>query len=374
MNVHERIWKQLNHEETDRVPTFSQSIETPFLERYDEEFGVPEAIFDTCFPKLPIDMVFAKAIGFDSKWFHLGGIDAPSPSSRDKPDVPGLEKGQSVNSSGQVYMRNSSGENWYYDGALKTPELLEEWISYINDFTTRDESYFKDFASIYEFGKEKDILPIPTIGGPTYTTWSAIGMDKFSYMIRKYPRLVRGLVDAWTDKTIDAHAALFEQGVDMCFICDDFAQKDRLMFHPRHFNEFIVPNYKRLAKNAHKHGAKFLVHTDGNILNAFPGMVEAGVDAAEPLEYESGMRLKDLKEKFGNQICLIGNVPASDALCVGDVEFTIEITKRCIQDAARGGGFILSPGANVLATTKPRNLRAMIETVKKYGAYPIKNA
>jgi uroporphyrinogen decarboxylase len=157
----------------------------------------------------------------------------------------------------------------------------------------------------------------------------------------------------------------------MVFICDDFAQKDRLMMSPKHWEALAVPVYKKLVKNAHKHGAKFLVHTDGNIEDAFPGMIDAGVDGAEPLEYESGMRLKPLKEKYGDKISLIGNVPASDALCVGDVNYTIEITKQCIKDAAEGGGYVLSPGANVLATTKIENLQAMIATVKKYGTYPI---
>ncbi|MBD3185886.1 hypothetical protein GF325_03570 [Candidatus Bathyarchaeota archaeon] len=368
MDPHQRIMKALNHEEPDRVPTFSQSIEEPFIERFDENVGVDEALFDELFPSLPVDFVFAKALGFDSKWMHLGGLQAPP---GDHPDVSNVPEGCTVNNSGRFYKRNSRGENWYQDGALKTPELLKDWISYIKTFTTRDESYFRSFASMWEFGINHGILPIPTIGGPTYMTWSSIGIGKFGYMLRKHRKLVKELITAWTTKTIEAHSLLFEQNVDMVFICDDFAQKDRLMMHPSDFNEVVIPNYNRMVKNAHDHGAKFIVHSDGDLSEAFPGMVDAGVDGAEPLEYEAGMRLKDLKLRFGEDICLIGNVPASSALCVGTAEYTRDITKQCIKDAAAGGGFILSAGANILATTKIENVQVMIETTKKYGQYPI---
>jgi len=59
-------------------------------------------------------------------------------------------------------------------------------------------------------------------------------------------------------------------------------------------------------------------------------------------------------------------------LCLGSIEFTVEITKQCIKDAAAGGGLILAPGANILATAKVENVRAMIETNNKFGVYPIK--
>ena len=366
MNPHERIWKALNHEEPDRVPTFSQSIEQPYIERYDNEKGIPEEVVDDLFPIFPFDFIFAKAMGFDSKWAHLGGPSAPK---RDRPEVTGLAENQTVNSAGQIRISNNRGQNWYHDGALNTPEMLKEWISYIKDFTVPAGRY-DDFSKMYEAGKEK-ILPIPTIGGPVYTSWSGIGLRRFSYLARKYSGLVAELFNTWTELTVEAHKALFETGVDMVFVCDDFAQKDRLIISPKDFERFVKPNYKRLSDNAHKFGAKFLVHTDGNINEALPIMIEAGVDAAEPLEYESGMRLKFLKERFGDDIALFGNVPASDALCVGTREYTIEITKKCIKDAAEGGGFILSPGANILADSKVENVLAMIETVKKYGNYPI---
>ncbi len=368
MKAHERIWKSLCHEEPDRVPTFTQSIEDPFVRRFDDQIGLEDEA--GLFPDLGADMILARQLGFDSKWIHLRGPSAPA---REYPaELPPMPEDQVVGDTGQIHIRSKDGsKSWYYDGALKTPELVKAWIPYVKDFTPPDSSYYKGIKKMWDTGCAKDIVPIPTAGAPTMDTWASIGMRRFSYMTHKHPELVERLINAWCDVTIEEHKRIFEAGIPYVFVCDDHAQKDRLMMSPADWERFVEPVYRRLANNAHKRGCKFLVHTDGNLNESFPGMCRAGVDAAEPLEYEAGMRLKPLKEKYGDKITLIGNVPSSDALCLGSVEFTIEITKQCIKDAAGGGGLILAPGANILATAKVENVKALIETNKKYGVYPI---
>lgn len=355
----------MNHEEPDRVPTFTQSIESKFVRRYDEQVEIKGI------PMLPqIDLQVAYELGFDSKWVHIGSSKPP----KEKPEIPEelkVKEGQRVNNSGHVHQSDSLGRTWYVDGILKTPQMIRDWISFIDDMEPADASFYKSFKNTWDISCENGLVPIPTAGGPTYVTWASIGMDRFGYMLRKYPELVKRLHTAWTDLAIKQHKCIFEQGVDMCFICDDHAFKDRIMMHPRQFDQLVTPNFKRLADNAHQYGAKFILHTDGNIWEEMDCLINAGVDAAEPLEYESGMRLKPLKEKYGDKITLIGNVAASDVLSFGTVEETIKATKKCILDAAEGGGYILSPGANIIDTVKVENVQAMIETVKKYGIYPI---
>jgi uroporphyrinogen decarboxylase len=366
MNAHERIWKALNHEEADRVPTFTQTIEPEFIERYDTEVEITGE-----YELLDMSLEIAREVGYDSRWVHTGGIIGPN---RPQPEIPkeleSYVKEGSVSSNGAIHSRNSKGENWYVDGILKTPEILREFTAYLKEFVP-NEGRFKEFGKIWHDALEKDIVPIPTAGGVCNITWASIGMDKFSYMVRKYPTLVEDLIKAHMDLTIEQHKLLFEEGIDMVFICDDYAQKGRLMMSPKVFDRFYGPAYKKMADNAHKHGAKFLVHSDGDLYESFPTMIAAGVDGAEPLEYEAGCRLKMLKEEFGDKITLFGNIPASDALCVGSVEDTIRYTKQCILDAAEGGGYILSQGANLLGSSKVANVQAMIETVKKYGKYPL---
>jgi len=76
-------------------------------------------------------------------------------------------------------------------------------------------------------------------------------------------------------------------------------------------------------------------------------------------------------EDFGKNICLIGNISATYILMYGSKEETVEATKQPLQDAARGGGYILGAGSDILGTCKYENVKAMVDTIKKYGSYPI---
>ncbi|MHA1734276.1 MAG: uroporphyrinogen decarboxylase family protein [Promethearchaeota archaeon] len=365
MKNHERIWTALNHEEPDRVPTFTQTIEPGFVQKYDEEVEVDD---DYGFPLGRFQLMVAKSLGLDSMWVHAGNVKSP----RDLPETPELPEGLAVDRYGHVStVDRTSGHRWYTDGILKTPELIRDWIEFLKEFEPADEEYYRSFArEVWEHGCERaDFVPIPTAGGPIYIAWASIGLDRIALLMRKHAVVVAELFKAWGEVTKEEHKCFFEQGIDMIFTCDDHAFKDRLMFSRAQYDRFIYPVYKALADNAHRHGAKFIVHTDGYLEEAFPGMVRAGVDGVDPLEYEAGNRLGPLKEAYGDDITLIGNVPATWALCTGTVEDTVKVTRQCLEDAMEGGGYMLGPGSDMLACSKIENVRAMVETVKMYGRY-----
>jgi hypothetical protein len=368
MNVHERIRKTLDHEEPDRVPTFTQSAETEFIKKYIAENGhVRGDLF------LNKHFKVAKHVGFDGMWIHVGGPQTYI--FRIKPRIPEefkpKDRSIKITNEGHLWKKSSDGRTWYFGGLLKSPELIESWAEFIMRSSQIPHFYYRGFKWLWDYGIRKNFLPIPTLGAPFYFTWAAIGLERLAYIMRKYPNSLKKLMNAWTTTTIEAQSRLFEQGVDMVFICDDHAQKDRPMISLKQFEEFVYPYYKRMAANANKYDAKLILHTDGNIEQEIPLIIKSGIHAIEPLEYEAGCRVGPIKQEYGNKIALIGNVPASDALSMGSIEDTIRITKECIRDAAPGGGYILGTGADLIGSIKPQNLIAMIDTAKKYGTYPI---
>ncbi|TFG19971.1 MAG: hypothetical protein EU530_04740 [Promethearchaeota archaeon] len=368
MNVYERIRKTLDHEEPDRVPTFTQSAEPEFISKYIKNYGRDSGSFF-----LTRQLKIARHVGFDSMWMHIGAaINNPF---RIKPSIPDeykpKDKSISYSKEGHLWKKSSDGRIWYYGGLLKTPELIETWAEFIRESPKLPNFYYRTVKWYWDYGIKKRLLPIPTLGAPFYFSWAAIGLDRLAYIMRKYPNSLHKLMDAWTTATVEDQILLFEKGVDMVFICDDHAQKERPMISLKQFEEFVYPYYKRLADNANKYDAKLILHTDGNIEQEIPLIIKAGIHAIEPLEYEAGMRVGTVKQKYGDTIAIIGNVPASDALSVGTVEDTIRITKECIHDGAPGGGYILGTGADLLGSIQPQNLKAMIETARKYGSYPI---
>jgi hypothetical protein len=70
------------------------------------------------------------------------------------------------------------------------------------------------------------------------------------------------------------------------------------------------------------------------------------------------------KAVLGNHICIAGNVPVS-MLCCGSPRDVDEYCKRLIRVCGKGGGFLLTSGG-AIDDARPQNVRAMVESVKKY--------
>jgi uroporphyrinogen-III decarboxylase len=73
------------------------------------------------------------------------------------------------------------------------------------------------------------------------------------------------------------------------------------------------------------------------------------------------------KETIGRVACIQGNVPLS-LLHAGSPEEVTAYTRRLIDTAGEGGGYILDIGA-VADSGRDENLHAMIKTAKQYGVY-----
>ncbi len=90
----------------------------------------------------------------------------------------------------------------------------------------------------------------------------------------------------------------------------------------------------------------------------------------ESLEPMAGMDLKSLKETYGDDLCLIGNIDVSQLLPFGSKEDVVNAVKECIMDAG-DDGYILSPCTDITNSCKVENVLTMISAAKKYGKYPL---
>jgi uroporphyrinogen-III decarboxylase len=78
--------------------------------------------------------------------------------------------------------------------------------------------------------------------------------------------------------------------------------------------------------------------------------------------------LNKAKEVLGGHSCIMGGIPHS-MLQVATPQEIEEHCKRLFETVGRDGGFILSTNTGITNDAKPENVRAMIESAKKYGVY-----
>jgi len=73
------------------------------------------------------------------------------------------------------------------------------------------------------------------------------------------------------------------------------------------------------------------------------------------------------KKVLGKHMCIQGGVPPT-LLQAGSPQDIEEHVKKLIKTVGKGGGLIVSP-LSAMDYARPENVRAMVETVKKYGRY-----
>jgi len=195
------------------------------------------------------------------------------------------------------------------------------------------------------------------------------GTTQFLMDMIDRPKFVHELIEVTLSYDIPAMVRMVKAGADVVVFGDDYADKNSTLMSPKHFKEFILPGLKRCVDAAHEAGAYVIKHTDGNIMGILDMILQTGIDGLNPLEPVAGMDIGLLKEKYGDRVCLVGNIDCGYLLSQAPVEEVRQVTRETIQKAKPGGGFILSSSNSIHSSVKPKNFLAMLETWRQYRDY-----
>jgi len=136
--------------------------------------------------------------------------------------------------------------------------------------------------------------------------------------------------------------------------------------------EMTLPVIKRGMELAKEYGYFTHVHSCGpeaELVKLFSE--ETTLTVIDPLEIPpmGDCNLAELKQKYGDKIVLKGNLHTTNVMLNGSVEEVKKASRQAIDDAAKGGRFILSTGDQCGRDTPEENLRAMVEIARTYGKY-----
>ncbi len=187
----------------------------------------------------------------------------------------------------------------------------------------------------------------------------------------KNPGLVDRLAGLIRDYYLRYIRNCIEVGADIIFITGDYATTKWPMLSREHFAKHVIPVLKVLVNEAKSRGAYVLKHTDGNIMPIIDMILDTGIHGLHPIDPNAGMDLGEVKEKYGHRVCLVGNVDCAYTLTWGTLEEVREDVKRCIRQAARGGGYICMSSNSIHSAVKAENYVEMVKAVHDYGKYPI---
>jgi len=141
---------------------------------------------------------------------------------------------------------------------------------------------------------------------------------------------------------------------------------------PAIFRELGLPIVKKMTALAKKYRMPSHIHSCGPEMELVKICAEeTDLTLIDPLEIPpmGDCELKTIKRRYGDKLVLKGNLHTTSVMLHGTAEDVAEASRRAIDDAGEGGGFILSTGDQCGRDTPPENIMALIETARTYGRY-----
>ncbi len=172
-------------------------------------------------------------------------------------------------------------------------------------------------------------------------------------------------------RSVDRALATGEQyarhgGLDGFALCSDYCLNQGPFLSPAQFAEFVAPNLARLIAGYRDQGFYTIKHTDGNIMPIIDQLVDANPHALHSLDPQGGVDLAEVKRRYGNRVCLIGNVNCG-LLDTGSDAEADEATRYALRHGRPGGGYIFSTSNCVYTGMKLARYERMLEIWRTEG-------
>lgn len=195
--------------------------------------------------------------------------------------------------------------------------------------------------------------------------------DRFFLLLAGEPEKAR----AFLDYLVEMHLQNLEQFlgavgpyIDVVLFGDDLGMQTGPQISPQMYRDLFKPRHARMWQRAKELAdVRVQLHSCGGIRELLPDLIEAGLDAVNPVQINcSGMELDGLKRDFGERITFWGGCCDTGEILPNATP--VEVADHVRQQVAicgREGGFVFQQVHNVLADVPPENVVAMFDALRE---------
>ena len=197
-------------------------------------------------------------------------------------------------------------------------------------------------------------------------------IDNYLLYVGLYPEDILRL----SEKLCEIHLKSLEKWmgavgpyIDIVVFGDDLGGQQGPLISPEMYRRFYQPFHKKLWNRAHELAdVKVMLHCCGGVRPLIPGLIEAGLDAINPVQINAaGMETNGLKQHFGNHLSFWGGgCDTRDILPSAKPEEVTAHVRKQVQILSQGGGFVFQQVHNILADVPPENIVAMYNAVRSF--------
>lgn len=265
------------------------------------------------------------------------------------------ENNVTFNDDGTVFRKWASESN----GIITSLEDFEEYV-----FPETDEIDYSRFIEAKKF--LPDGMGIVGQYGDIFTmTWELMGFENFSLALFEDDELIKLI----NDKVGQIVIKMFENmakidEVKALWYSDDIAYTNGLMVSPETLDKYFFPWLEKIGEVAKSVDKPLIYHSDGILFDVMEKIIECGIDALHPIEPKA-MDIMEVKNRFGDKLCLIGNIDV-DLLARGTKEEVKKNVLFNIENVGMNGGYCVGSGNSIPEYVNIENYIVMIETAKSF--------
>lgn len=256
----------------------------------------------------------------------------------------------------------SAGQDFVGDGTIKTWEHLKNL-----KLPDPDDPKLYEPASDYLKKYKGNRAAIANCRLGVSNTYLSMGLTTFSLALYDDLKLVETLLDMFADWSLRCMKHVNDLGFECVIMADDLAMKNAPLFSPQVVREVLLPRMRRVAEAIK---IPWIYHSDGNLMPILDDLLSLGMNGIANIE-PGAMDIAALKRKYGNRLCLMGNIDLHYTLTLGTPEETEKEVRERILSVGPGGGYILASSNGITNYCKPENVIAMGRALEKYGYYPL---
>ncbi len=191
--------------------------------------------------------------------------------------------------------------------------------------------------------------------------WALRGFETLLMDIVLDPSFVEELLDRITEIQLVLAKRYLDLGVDGGYFGDDYGSQKNMLFSPKTWRKMIKPRLQRIFTPFREAGLPVILHSDGQIREILPDLVEIGLTCYNPVQPEV-IDHAWLKSNFGQHLAYYGGISTQTALPYGTPEDVKKSVTNCIADlTSNGSGLFMSPSHRLMSDIPMENVAAMLD-------------
>ena len=391
MTGRERVLATLNRQKPDTIAfeiggTDCSSVHVIAYKKLRERMGLADGpIRCGCLIQLvaqtDADLMDALGVDVEALWFGSQetklwktpfGVELIVPERFDVEDLP---DGSSVvrNPKGAAYARRAAGAYYHdpVDPPLAHVRSPAELARYDGVFARWDFSYVYD-EPLDALG-ERARRQYESTDRAVVTLWRMHYLQA-GMLMRGYQQFLMDLVadknlahallaklhQVYLDR-VDTFLAALGPWCDVVFLTDDLGTQKSAMISTRVYREMIFPYIAELVGKIKAAGKKVVMHSCGAVSSFVPYLIEAGVDALNPVQVSAAdMNPAYLVREYGKDIAFWGGgCDSQHALNAADPEIVRADVRRRLAEYGPDASVVFTQVHNIQYDVPPENILAL---------------